>query len=83
MSMNDELRKVEVPKASWNRLYSLLHYFNTKNKFMLMMGEVTEDPIWAGARGEAILYVAETVLVHRKCEPMVGHHNDQVGNKIK
>lgn len=35
--MNDELRKVEVPKASWNRLYSLLHYFNTKNKFMLMM----------------------------------------------
>lgn len=31
-------------KLKW-AIYSLLYYFNTKNKFILMVGEVTEDPV--------------------------------------
>ena len=53
-----------------------------KNKCMQLVGEITGDPIGRKVSENSSVY-GSTVLVCCESEQMIGHYNDQVGNKIR
>ena len=53
-----------------------------RNKCMHLVGEITEEPVGRKVTEESSVY-GSTVLVCCESEQMIGHYNDQAGNKIR